>query len=67
MLGAPFPFILGLHTSNYVNKKECCISDETVRVLLDENKIIFGSQGHAPPLPERRCVLCVKCVEYAES
>eukprot|EP01038_Epipyxis_sp_PR26KG_P004270 gene4270-6049_t len=52
MLGAPFPFIVGLHTSIY-STPECCIFDDAVRIFLDENRIVFGKGGQPPALPDR--------------
>ena len=51
-LEAPFPFILGIHSS-FLQGSDCLIGNETVRIYLDENRIDFGSKGPAPPLPDR--------------
>lgn len=53
VLGAPFPFILGIHTS-MLDLKDCNIGEETVQVFLDDNRIDYGSLGPSPPLPEKR-------------
>jgi hypothetical protein len=53
MLAAPFPFILGLHTS-VLGEEECSICEDTCQIFLDTNTIDFGSGGPAPPLPDRR-------------
>ena len=52
-IGAPFPFILGIHPS-YIEQDDRCISEETVRVYLDTNVIDYGSYGPPPPLPDRQ-------------
>ncbi len=53
-LGAPFPFILGIHTLFLSEDQNSLFSDEIIRVYLDENRIIFGRIGTPPALPERR-------------
>ena len=52
-LGAPFPFIFGVSTETY-QLNSSLVSNETVKVFLDDNKIDFGELGPPPPLPERR-------------
>jgi len=54
MLDAIVPFVLGIHSS-FLSLPECCISNETVCVYLDENRIEYGDLGESPSLPERRC------------
>lgn len=53
MLDAIVPFVLGIHSS-FLSLPECSISNETVCVYLDENRIEYGDLGEAPSLPERR-------------
>ena len=53
MLDAIVPFVLGIHSS-FLSLPECCISNDTVCVYLDENRIEFGDLGECPSLPERR-------------
>lgn len=52
-LGAPFPFIFGIHHETYKNNASL-IANETVKVFLDDNVIAFGSLGLPPPIPEGR-------------
>eukprot|EP01035_Chromulina_nebulosa_P020331 gene20331-26391_t len=52
VLGAPFPFIIGIHNS-FLNHKDCSFNDEAVKVYLDDN-IIQVNNLELPPLPERR-------------
>lgn len=53
VLGAPFPFIVGIHAS-FLKSRDCSFAPETVRVFLDNNLIDFGALGQPPALPERR-------------
>jgi hypothetical protein len=53
MLAAPFPFILGVHSS-LLDRDDCCIGDDTCKIFLDTNKIDFGANDAPPPLPDRR-------------
>ncbi|RYH32525.1 hypothetical protein EON65_00345 [archaeon] len=53
VLGAPFPFLLGLPSAIYEANKSC-VSNETIRVHLDQDSIDLGSLGPPPPLPEHR-------------
>jgi hypothetical protein len=53
VLGAPVPFIVGLHPS-FMRSSDCIIPDEAVTVFLDDNKINLGILGPPPPLPEGR-------------
>lgn len=53
VLGAPFPFITGIHSSflNY----ECSFGLDCIKVFLDENRIEFDHESTSlPPLPEKR-------------
>eukprot|EP01036_Dinobryon_divergens_P027068 gene27068-35782_t len=54
VLGAPVPFLIGLHTEIYPIAMKDHLTTETYRVLLDDNVILFGSGGPPIPLPERR-------------
>ncbi|CAK9252177.1 unnamed protein product [Sphagnum jensenii] len=53
MLGAPFPFIAGVHSSYFsmIDPKLC---EEAVRVFLDDNRLEFGSLPPPPPLPDKQ-------------
>lgn len=54
VLGAPFPYILGLHAS-FLDNKDCVFSSDSARVYLDKNLIEFGVDfSQLPELPERR-------------
>jgi hypothetical protein len=53
VLGAPFPFIFGIHVDTY-RSHQSMISDETVVVFLDDDRIHFGACGSPPLLPDRR-------------
>ena len=53
VLGAPFPFILGMHPE-FLERDDCSVGEETVRIYLDSNSIDYGALGPAPPLPDRR-------------
>lgn len=51
VLGAPFPFMVGLHTTFLQDYK---LSPDAAIVELDKNKISFGSLGPPPSLPDRQ-------------
>ena len=53
ILAAPLPFIVGILTS-HLEEDDCYISEETVRVYLDENRVEEGSIGSLPTIPEKR-------------
>ena len=54
VLGAPFPFIVGIHSS-FLLCPDCVLPAEGTVVDLDRNKISYGNFGLPPPLPDRRC------------
>jgi hypothetical protein len=53
VLGAPVPFIVGLHSS-FLQSTDCAIPDEAVTVYLDDNRIEYGLLGPPPQLPDAR-------------
>ena len=54
MLGAPVPFIVGIHDS-FLLHKDCNFGEETIKIYLDLNKIEFGNETiQLPILPEKR-------------
>jgi hypothetical protein len=66
VLGAPFPYILGIHLS-FLEHKDCIFSSDSARVYLDKNLIEFGEDFPSlPELPERRArKLLQAIVEHA--
>ena len=54
MLGAPFPFIVGIHSS-FLLCADCVLPPEGTVIDLDHNMITYGTFGLPPALPDRRC------------
>ena len=54
MLGAPFPFLVGIH-STFLTCEDCVLPHEAAIVDLDRNRINFGRLGPPPLLPDKRC------------
>jgi hypothetical protein len=54
VLGAPFPFLLGIHSS-FLKSPECVLPVEGSVIDLDRNRITFGTLGPPPTLPPGRC------------
>ncbi len=52
-LGAPFPFIFGIHAKTYEDN-HYLVAPETVKIFLDDDMIDFGALGPPPALPDRR-------------
>ena len=53
VLGAPFPFMVGIHSS-FLAGMDCKLPSDAAIVELDKNKIVFGRQGPPPTLPDRQ-------------
>ena len=52
VLGAPFPFMVGVHTS-FLGGADCKLPADAAVVDLDKGAIAFGKLGPPPPLPDR--------------
>ena len=52
VLGAPFPFMVGVHTS-FLRGADCKLPADAAVVDLDKGTIVFGKLGPPPPLPDR--------------
>lgn len=62
VLGAPFPYILGMKSS-FLKHKDCVLSSVSARIYLDENRIEFGDEFPLlPQLPERRAKKLLQCI-----
>ena len=64
MLCAPFPFLVGIHSS-FLLHEDCCISEESVVIYLDENRLTFGSLGTPFRLPDHRHNKLLKGIQSA--
>lgn len=53
VLGAPVPFLVGVHT-DFLESVNCCIPEEAVVVFIDDNRVELGALGTPPALPEGR-------------
>jgi hypothetical protein len=62
VLGAPFPYILGMKSS-FLQHKDCVLSSVSARIYLDENRIEYGEEFILlPQLPERRAKKLLQCI-----
>ena len=61
VLGAPFPFMVGIHSS-FLAGTDCTLPADAAVVELDKNKISFGRQGPPPSLPDRQCKKLVQAL-----
>eukprot|EP01039_Chlorochromonas_danica_P007170 gene7170-7932_t len=53
VLGAPFPFLVGLHDTIYEGNKSS-LGSEVVKVFLDQDIVEVGTLGPLPALPDHR-------------
>ena len=54
VLGAPFPYLVGIHSS-FLSCADCVLPHEGALIDLDKNIISFGRLGPPPLLPDKRC------------
>ena len=54
VLGAPFPYLVGIHSS-FLTCADCVLPHEGALIDLDKNIISYGRLGPPPLLPDKRC------------
>jgi hypothetical protein len=53
VIGAPFPYIVGIHSS-FLASSELSLSEDAAKIFLDDNGVLCGRLGAPPALPDKR-------------